>query len=81
MLVVATLDASFTAVRLHGQTRNQPTGFRITGASTNLDEPPDEAVGPDPQGHELVVPSGQTHDWQPTQLSLGPEAGGQKQMG
>ncbi len=40
----------------------------------NLDEPPDQAVDPDPQRHELIVPLGQAHNRQPVQLSLGPEA-------
>ena len=45
-------------------------------ASTHLDEKTNEAVDPDPQGHELAVPQGQAHHRQPAQLSPGPEAEG-----
>jgi hypothetical protein len=56
-----------------GQNKN----MRVCGSQKHLDEPPDEAVDPDPPGHELVVPEGQAHHRQPAQLSPGPEAEGE----
>ena len=73
MRVVATLAVSCPTVL--GKGRAQSLSRRCW-ASTHLDEPPEEAVDPDPPGHELVVPQGQAHHRQPTQLSPGPEAEG-----
>ncbi len=74
-------------VLLHvGLHRQLPAGFLLTadavfvddphgqGLEDILDEPPDDAVDPDPEGQELVVTKSKTHDREAIQEALGPHA-------
>jgi len=40
-----------------------------------LDEPPEDAINPDPQRQELVLAEREAHDRQPIESALGPEGG------